>query len=180
MRTRMSWLVVPVVLLVLLAGSASVVAQASASPAPPTASGSGVQPSGGVASLPPNGTWVTAVSAGELLAVGAPDGRFGGIQTWTLHDGTGTWRVDTPDGGFTECQASYAVVGDLVRFTYTSGTDCVPAVDDIRWTLDEAGLHITLVATEWGDFNETAALWGTHPWTMVTASPVPSGSGFGG
>jgi hypothetical protein len=116
------------------------------------------------------------VSAGELLAAGAPDGRFGGTQTWTLQDGTGIWRDDFADGGFTECRATYAVVGEVVRFTYTSGTDCVPTVDDIRWTIDDAGMHVTLVANQWGDLAETKTLWETHPWTMVIASPAPSES----
>ena len=117
-----------------------------------------------------------AVSAGELLAAGAPDTQFAGTQTWTFQDGTATWRDDFPDGGFSECRATYAVVGDVVRFTYTSGTDCLAVVDDIRWTLDDGGLHVTLVATQYGEFGEGTATWGAHPWTMVTASPQPSAS----
>jgi hypothetical protein len=154
--------------LVSLVPPAAVAAEGSAAPS------LGIQPSPAAAGLPPNGTWQMTVTAGELLAAGAPDARFAGTQTWSLRDGVGDFRIDFPDGGFTECRATYAVVGDVVRFTYTSGTDCVPTVDDIRWTLEPDGLHVILVANQWGDIGESRALWETHPWTLLAASPAPS------
>ncbi len=180
MRSRVWSLSAAILMLVPVMVPASVLAQASASLAPPVAPSIGAPSSAGVATLPPDGTWMTTVSADELLTAGAPDTRFAGTETWTLEAGVGTWRDDFPDGGFSECRATYAVVGDVVRFTYTSGTDCTGEVDDIRWTLDDAGLHITLVATQYGEPGESAALWGTHPWTMVQMSPAPSASASGG
>ncbi len=180
MRGRIRSLSVAVLMLVPAVTSTSALAQSSPSPAPLVVPSTGAPPSVGAVTLPPNGTWMTTVSAGELIAAGAPDTRFAGTETWTFDDGMGTWRDDFPHGGFSECRATYAVVGDVVWFSYTSGTDCTGVVDDIRWILDEAGLHVTLVATQYGEPGEDAALWGTHPWTMVTASPSPGPSASDG
>ena len=181
MRSRSWSLSVALFVLMSILAPASALAQVSASPSPPPPPSTGVSPSFGVATLPPNGTWVTTVSADELLAAGAEAGTWGaGTQRWDWQDGMATWRDDFTEGGFSECRATYAVVGDVVRFTYTSGTDCLAEVDDIRWTLDDAGLHVTLVATEFGVPNTTAAMWGTHPWILLTASPTPSASAPGG
>jgi hypothetical protein len=161
--------------LMVLVGSASAIQSGDASPSPGAAVPSAM-PSAALAELPPNGVWQSTVTAGELLAAGAPDARFAGTQTWTLLDGTGKLRIDLADGGFTACTASYAVVGDIVRFTFTSGTDCVPVVDDIRWTLDEAGMHVTLVASQWSEPGEDRAEWESHPWVRIDAPPPSEGS----
>jgi hypothetical protein len=162
--------------LMVLVGSASAIAQSGdASPSAGAAVPSAM-PSVGAAELPPNGVWQSTVTAGELLAAGAPDARFAGTQTWTLLDGTGKLRIDLADGGFTECTASYAVVGDIARFTFTSGTDCVPVVDDIRWTLDDAGMHVTLVASQWSEPGEDRAEWESHPWVLMGDALPSAGS----
>jgi hypothetical protein len=49
-------------------------------------------------------------------------------------------------------------------------------VDDIRWTLDEAGMHVTLVASQWSEPGEDRAEWESHPWVRVDAPPPSEGS----
>ena len=95
-----------------------------------------------------------------------------GKYTWTFKDGKAQIDFQGPVRAWT-CYADYAVVGDVVRFTYdTSGTsgicDYLPVeVDDIQWRLDEDGLHLHLVAIKYAPFLENKAYLEAKPWQKV-------------
>jgi TRAP-type C4-dicarboxylate transport system substrate-binding protein len=95
--------------------------------------------------LPPNGTWQAEATPEDFLALGfVPSyaALLGGVYTWTFQDGKATFQSKTQDSvAFT---ADYAVVGDAVRFNFTSGPFGQDS-GDMRWRLDDDGLHMHVV-----------------------------------
>jgi TRAP-type C4-dicarboxylate transport system substrate-binding protein/beta-lactamase regulating signal transducer with metallopeptidase domain len=95
--------------------------------------------------LPPNGTWQAEATPEDFLALGfVPSyaALLGGVYTWTFQDGKATFQSETQDSvAFT---ADYAVVGDAVRFNFTSGPFGQDS-GDMQWRLDDDGLHMHVV-----------------------------------
>jgi TRAP-type C4-dicarboxylate transport system substrate-binding protein/beta-lactamase regulating signal transducer with metallopeptidase domain len=95
--------------------------------------------------LPPNGTWQAEATPEDFLALGFVPSYaaiLGGVYTWTFQDGKATFHSETQDSvTFT---ADYAVVGDAVRFNFTSGPFGQDS-GDMRWRLDDDGLHMHVV-----------------------------------
>ena len=92
-----------------------------------------------------------------------------GVGTFTFQDGKAVYRhqgeIDY------ECEATYEVVEDFVRITYTdspSNADfCIGVVEDVQWRLDDDGLHFQLIAAHNISFREDKAVWEAKPWQKV-------------
>lgn len=118
--------------------------------------------------LPPNGVWQVELTVDELMEMGLLRSKaadFAGLHTWTFEDGQATWRIEQEMPG--SCEATYEVVEDFVRFTYTSGSDCADEVDDIQWRLEDDGLHLHLVDITGAPFAENKAYLEAKPWQKV-------------
>jgi TRAP-type transport system periplasmic protein len=118
--------------------------------------------------LPPNGTWQTQVSVEDFMAMGVMRPRAlgqAGIYTFTLQGGQGLYRWDEEDGDSGSCEITYSVVEDFVRLVFPTG-DCGPSVDELKWRLDENGLHFHLVTTD-ANYLEVKTMYETRPWRKV-------------
>ena len=91
---------------------------------------------------------------------------WAGTYTWTFQDGKAILDFQGPLGTFS-CQADLASVGNVVKFTYTSGSDCENEVDDVQWRLDEDGLHLQLMAIKNAPFVENKAVYEAKRWQKV-------------
>ena len=71
-------------------------------------------------------------------------------------------------GEFARCQADYELVEeDIVRLTNTSDpSECSFGPNDIQWRIDEAGLHLHLVAATDKPV-ETKAFYEAKTWQQV-------------
>jgi hypothetical protein len=119
--------------------------------------------------LPPNGSWTVNLTLEDVIGKGvskskAPD--WTGTYTWIFQDGKAKLDFQGPSGPFS-CQADLASVGDTVKFTYTSGSECVTEVDDVQWRLGEDGLHLHLVAIKNAPFVENKAVYEAKTWQKV-------------
>ena len=75
-------------------------------------------------------------------------------------------KFQGPLGTFS-CQADLASVGNVVKFTYTSASDCENEVDDVQWRLDEDGLHLQLMAIKNAPSVENKAVYEAKRWQKV-------------
>jgi hypothetical protein len=138
----------------------------STQPAPIPTTAPTVGPTTSPIGLPPDGTWEVVLSTEELVAAGAPDATRGGVYTWTFADGRGTIDVQyDDDGDDITCSADLEAVGDVVRFTYDDGP-CGGEVDEIRWAMEDDGLHLSLVETN-APLEENQAYLEAKPWQLV-------------
>lgn len=118
--------------------------------------------------LPPNGTWQVVLSADDFMAMSLTQpaaNDWAGIHTYTLQDGQGLYGWDDEDGDSGSCEITYSVVEDFVRFNFPS-SDCGPAVDDLKWRLEEDGLRFHLLATD-APYLENKAMYETRPWRKI-------------
>lgn len=118
--------------------------------------------------LPLNGVWQVELTQDDLLGQGllqAKAAEWTGTYTWTFQDGKATTRAEGI-APYT-CEATYAVVGDVVRFTYNAGSDCEDEIDDMKWRLDDDGLHLHLVDITNAPFFENKAYLEAKPWQRV-------------
>jgi TRAP-type transport system periplasmic protein len=118
--------------------------------------------------LPPNGVWQVELTVEDLIAMDmlrSNAEEWVGLITWTFQDGKATTSLE----GILPytCEATYRVVEDFVRFTYTSGSDCKDEVDDVQWRLDEDGLHLHLVDIKNAGFAENKAYLEAKPWQKI-------------
>lgn len=123
--------------------------------------------------LPPDGVWRVALSHEDMVKAGASPGNApAGTWTWTFGGGKAHYESHFEDGVVEQCDADLRVSGDVVLFVYTSGSDCVTAsgyeIDTIGWTLDDAGLHLSLVDIKnTNDVPFNHAYLEAKPWTRV-------------
>ena len=121
--------------------------------------------------LPPNGVYqveLTAddfVEAGVLLSVAQQE--WAGVYTFTFNKGN--FQFDWQGEQFTgKCQATYEVVEDFVRLTYYTDTnDCKDQVDDVRWRLDDDGLHWQVITIQNAPSTEFAVIYKAKPWQKI-------------
>jgi pimeloyl-ACP methyl ester carboxylesterase len=136
----------------------------------PTPNGSKA-PLATLAALPPDGTWAVDLSTEELVAAGWPaDVTPPGTYTWMFGQGRG--RIELKDAAgivVITCDATLAPSGDAVRFTYEGGA-CGQEVDTIHWTLDDDGLHFSLLSTN-APVDQQRAYLETKPWRSVDGAP---------
>ena len=122
--------------------------------------------------LPPNGAWQAEVTSDDFLRMGvnrSAAAEWVGTYTWTFQDGKAQIDFQGSARNWT-CYADYAVVGEVVRFTYVASGICseLPVeVDDIQWRLDEDGLHLHLVAIKNAPFVENKAYLEAKPWQKI-------------
>lgn len=129
------------------------------------------QPQATTATLPPDGTWQVDLTVAELEAAGWPaDVTPSGTYTWTFETGRATLDLNADDGSSAHCEADLAPLDDGFRLTYDDG-ECGGEVDDIRWELDDDGLHLFLITTN-APFDQQKAYLETEPWQ--SADPVVS------
>ena len=96
-------------------------------------------------------------------------GEWAGEYTFTLQDGRLLWHWVTLQGQPNECEATYEVVENVVRFTYLlDNPDCAGEVDDIQWRLDDDGLHLHLAAIKDAPLLENRAYFEAKPWQKGT------------
>jgi TRAP-type C4-dicarboxylate transport system substrate-binding protein len=122
--------------------------------------------------LPPNGVWQVQLTSEDVIKLGvsqanAPD--WSGIFTHTFQDGVfhTTWEgTEGQAAGKTgSCDGTYEVVEDFVRITLSQ--ECGGEVDDIKWRLDEDGLHFLCIAVENGMSVEVKALFNAKPYQKI-------------
>jgi TRAP-type transport system periplasmic protein len=117
--------------------------------------------------LPPNGTWQVELTVEDFMGMGVmrPSARdWAGVYTLTLQDGQAVIEVVWPGGGSQRHgEVTYAVVEDFVRFAGAGSN----VVEDLRWRLEEDGLHFHVVATRNAPFIETKALYEAKPWQKI-------------
>jgi TRAP-type transport system periplasmic protein len=119
--------------------------------------------------LPPNGTWQVELTADEFEGMGVWRPKavdWAGSYTWIFQNGKAT-ALNVDKIGPYQCDATYEVVEDVVRFTYTSDPDCKDEVDDIQWRLEDDGLHLHLVDIKNAPFAENKAMYEAKPWQKV-------------
>jgi hypothetical protein len=123
---------------------------------------------------PPNGVWQVELSAEDFVRMGVlrsvAEQEWAGVYTLTLKDGKslGVWQGLHGQTG--KCQANYEVVEDFVRFTYyqTTGGECVDAIEDIQWRLDDAGLHFHVLDIKNAPLVEIKAYYEAKPWQKIS------------
>ncbi len=118
--------------------------------------------------LPPNGVWQVQLTVEDIMEMGLLRSNAessAGLFTWTFQDGKATTSFEGIPPY--KCEATYAVVEDFVRFTYTSGTDCDGEIDDMQWRLDDDGLHLHLVAIKNAPFDGNRAYLEAKPWQKI-------------
>jgi TRAP-type C4-dicarboxylate transport system substrate-binding protein/beta-lactamase regulating signal transducer with metallopeptidase domain len=121
--------------------------------------------------LPPNGTWQAELTVEDIVRMGmlrSNAEEWVGLFTWTFQDGKATTSFEGIPPY--QCKATYAVVEDFVRFTYTSDSQACGnghEVDDIRWRLEDDGLHLHLVAITIAPFLENKAYLEAKPWQKI-------------
>lgn len=118
------------------------------------------------ASLPPDGTWQVELTVAELEAAGWPaDVTPSGTYTWTFEDGRAIIALDADDGSGVHCEADLAPLDDGFRLTYDDG-ECGGEVDDVRWELEDDGLHLFLITTN-APFDQQKAYLETETWQSL-------------
>ena len=120
--------------------------------------------------LPPNGVWQVELTTDDIVQMGVLQSKaitWAGVYTWTFQDGKAQNQYRGTAGTDYSCQSDLTLVEDVVRVTYTSGSDCKDEVDDIQWRLDDAGLHLHLVAIKNAPFVENKAYLEAKPWQKV-------------
>lgn len=172
-------------LLLLLAISAATVAacrapaisqSAAESPsfAPSTPTAPAGSPAASELALPPDGSWQVHLTDDDLVAAGAPAaGVQGGTFTWTFAQGRAWIQVDPIGGDPVGCLATETTTPDGVRLVYDAGGPCDGFMDTIRWSLDDAGLHLSLVATT-GPAGPNKAYLEAKPWQRIAPRPLPT------
>jgi TRAP-type transport system periplasmic protein len=120
----------------------------------------------------PDGTWTVELSVEDLVAMGVPQANtveWTGVGTFMFQDGKAVYRHQGEMDY--ECEATYEVVEDFVRITYTdspSNADfCIGLVEDVQWRLDVDSLHFQLLAAHNTSFREDKAAWEAKPWQKV-------------
>ncbi len=119
--------------------------------------------------LPPNGTWQVELTQEDIIGQGVLQSRsldWAGVHTWTFQDGKATYHFQGQDESF-GCEATHQVVEDVVRVTYTSGSDCEGEVDDIQWRLEDDGLNLHLIDITGAPFVENKAYLEAKPWRKI-------------
>jgi hypothetical protein len=125
--------------------------------------------------LPPNGIWQVTltpehfVQRGVLRYVAEED--WAGVYTWNFQDGKAQLNFEgsIKTGTFT-CLAEYAAVGDVIRFTFTTSVPtgtCDGTVDDMRWRLDNEGLHFRLIASSEYPFAAIKTTYEAKPFQQI-------------
>jgi TRAP-type C4-dicarboxylate transport system substrate-binding protein len=123
--------------------------------------------------LPPNGTWQVELTTEDIVNMGVLRSNaegWGGVFTWTFQDGKATWHQQQDATNSFGCEATYEVVEDFVRITYTRDSkDCGNGyeLDDIQWRLEDDGLHLHLVAITIAPFFENRAYLEAKPWQRI-------------
>ena len=118
--------------------------------------------------LLPNGTWTVELSIEDFVAMGVSSSDamgWEGVGTFTFQDGKAVYRLQ--GNSPYECEGTYEVVEDFVRFTYAEQDVCNGIVEDVRWRLDEDGLHFHLIAAHNTPFDVDKAAWEAKPWQKV-------------
>jgi hypothetical protein len=150
----------------LLAACAAVASPSSPAPASPTpvqTESSKATP----ATLLPDGSWQVELSASELAAAGAPN-YAAGTYRWTFDGSHAHITAPSTWGALIECDAEASPAGGAILLKYGRDSGCGVGTDRIQWTLDDAGLHLTLLETT-GDFDENRAYLEAKPWRPVEA-----------
>ena len=133
----------------------------------------------GADGAPPDGSWQVHLTADELVAAGWPADVTGpGTYTWTFGSGRARLDVDDDSGNSVACEADIDQLASGFRLTYDDGL-CGGEVDDIGWSLDESGLHLTLIETN-APVDQQRAYLETKPWQQAepTVSPSPAAGGL--
>jgi hypothetical protein len=120
----------------------------------------------------PNGTWTTELSTEDFAAMGislSSEDAAGwtGVSTFIFQDGRVVYRHE---GDFSyDCEGTYEAVEDFVRVTYADTPDgvCNGVVEDVRWRLEEDGLHFQLIAAMNIPFELDQVGWEAKPWQKV-------------
>lgn len=117
----------------------------------------------------PNGAWTVTLSIEDVVAMGVQRSKapeWAGVYTWTFQDGRAAFHSQV-DITF-DCEATYEVVDDFVRLTYSNSSEnCANEVDDIQWRLDEDGLHFHVVDIKGAPFVENKAVYEAKPWQQA-------------
>jgi len=91
---------------------------------------------------------------------------WAGVGTFTFQAGKAVYQFQGETDY--ECEATYEVVEDFVRFTYpTNQGMCSGIVEDVQWRLDDDGLHFQLLAAHNTAFLEDKAVWEAKPWQKI-------------
>ena len=138
------------------------------------------QPSAGAVACPPDpitwsegplpeGMWTVEVSVEDLVGMGVPQDEaagWAGVGTFTFQAGKAVYQFQGETDY--ECEATYEVVEDFVRFTYPMNQGvCSGIVEDLQWRLDDDGLHFQLLSALNTAFREDKAFWEAKPWQKV-------------
>jgi TRAP-type C4-dicarboxylate transport system substrate-binding protein len=122
--------------------------------------------------LLPTGTWTVDLSVEDLVGMGlstSDAASWAGVGTFTFQDGTAVYRHQGENDY--ECEAIYEVVENFVRITYidtpTDQDMCNGVVEDVRWRLDDDGLHFQLIAAQNVPFLEDKAAYEAKPWQRI-------------
>ena len=119
----------------------------------------------------PNGTWTVTLSMDDVVGMGVQRSKaseWAGVYTWTFQDGKAAFHSQVDS--IIDCEATYEVVDDFVRMTYSDrSADCANEVDDIQWRLDTDGLHFHVVDISGAPFVENKAVYEAKPWQQVVS-----------
>ena len=121
--------------------------------------------------LPPNGVYQVELTADDFTEAGVlrsvAQQEWAGVYTFTFDEGN--FQFDWQGEQYTgKCQATYEVIEDFVRLTYYSDTDeCKGQVDEVRWQLDDDGLHWQVIAIQNAPGTEITVIYETKPWQKI-------------
>jgi hypothetical protein len=120
----------------------------------------------------PDGSWTVELSAEDLVGMGVERSEsavWAGSYTWTFQGGAAVLLAHAQIDY--ECQATYEVVEDFVRITYSDSDSfpdlCNGVVEDVQWRLDDDGLHFQLIAVKKVPFLEDKATYEAKPWQKM-------------
>ncbi|MFN8444814.1 MAG: hypothetical protein U0175_28770 [Caldilineaceae bacterium] len=127
--------------------------------------------------LPPNGVWQVELTTEDFVSMGVlrsvAETGWAGVYTITFQDGKYVMIWEGLQGQFGRCQADYELIEeDIMRLTLTSDpSECSwDHPDDIRWRIDDEGLHLHLVPQNSGFVDvESTAFYEAKPWQKVEA-----------
>lgn len=127
-------------------------------------------------SLLPQGIWEAQLSVEDLSAAGASPGSVDpGRYRWTFDETRVRISLDgdraTCDG---DAEPAATATAGAVMVTWHMTFGCGGS-DTVRWTLDAAGLHLTLVEST-GDYAATKAILEAKPYQPVDGDPTLSWS----
>src|SRR5215212_2568238 len=104
--------------------------------------------------LPPNGKWTVNLTTEDVIAKGVlrsvAETEWAGVYTISFRDGKYLMIWEGLQGQLGKCGANYQLVGDIVRLIYTSDYGCSSPPNDIRWRIDDEGLHLHLLVRNGG------------------------------